>query len=78
MTWQRTHSQHLAADPETVWSVVGDPRRWLEWCAAIHAVTLDGEPRSGGGRHSTSDVLREAGFPFAHPTLDGALDDLLG
>ncbi|GAA2469740.1 DUF1731 domain-containing protein [Terrabacter carboxydivorans] len=48
MTWQRTHSQHLATDPETVWSVVGDPRRWPEWCVAIHDVTLDGEPVSGG------------------------------
>ncbi|MER7071990.1 DUF1731 domain-containing protein [Terrabacter sp. NPDC000476] len=47
MTWKRTHTQHLAADPDAVWSVVGDPRRWPEWCAAIHAVTVDGPPRTG-------------------------------
>lgn len=41
--------------------------------------TLGLDPALGlTGRHCTSDVLREAGFPFAHPTLDGALDDLLG
>lgn len=48
MTWRRTHSQHLATDAATVWSVVGDPRRWPEWCVAIRGVTLDGEPRPGG------------------------------
>lgn len=48
MRWQRTSTQQLTADPEAVWSVVGDPRRWPEWCATIHSVKLDGEPRSGG------------------------------
>jgi uncharacterized protein (TIGR01777 family) len=30
------------------------------------------------GRHATSKVLRENGFVFTYPTLDGALSDLVG
>ena len=44
----------------------------------LGSIPLRTDPALGlTGRHCTSDVLRDAGFTFAHPTLDGALDDLL-
>ncbi|KXO87708.1 hypothetical protein AXK56_14955 [Tsukamurella pulmonis] len=46
---------------------------------ALGAIGMRSDPALGlTGRHATSTVLPAAGFAFAHPTLDGALDDLLG
>lgn len=47
MSWHRTRTQPLAASVDAVWSVVGDLRRWPQWCDAVAAVTLEGEPRPG-------------------------------
>ncbi len=44
----------------------------------VGSVLLRTDPLLGlTGRHCTSKVLAAAGFPFAHPTLRSALDDLL-
>ncbi|NMD58336.1 MULTISPECIES: DUF1731 domain-containing protein [Tsukamurella] len=46
---------------------------------ALGAIGMRSDPALGlTGRHATSTVLPAAGFRFAHPTLDGALTDLLG
>lgn len=43
----------------------------------IGSVALRTDPALGlTGRHATSELTTEAGFEFAHPTLDGALRDL--
>ena len=43
----------------------------------LGSVLLRTDPALGlTGRHTTSEVLTEAGFEFAHPTLDGTLRDL--
>jgi NAD dependent epimerase/dehydratase family enzyme len=44
----------------------------------LGALVLRTDPALGlTGRHATSQVLLEAGFEFAFPTLDSALSDLL-
>lgn len=44
----------------------------------LGAVLLRTDPALGlTGRHATSRVLDDAGFPFQHPRLEGALADLL-
>lgn len=44
----------------------------------LGALVLRTDPVLGlTGRHATSEVLLEAGFEFAFPTLDSALSDLL-
>lgn len=43
----------------------------------VGSIALRTDPALGlTGRHVTSEVTTEAGFEFAHPTLDGALRDL--
>lgn len=45
----------------------------------LGALALGSDPALAlTGRHCTSTVLRELGWPFAYPTLAGALGDLLG
>ncbi|MBB2986967.1 DUF1731 domain-containing protein [Terracoccus luteus] len=47
MPWQRTRRQTFATDAGRLWSVVGDPRRWAQWCGAIEEARVDGDVRAG-------------------------------
>ncbi|MDN5725909.1 MAG: DUF1731 domain-containing protein [Propionibacteriales bacterium] len=43
MSWTRSASQYLAADPATVWQVIGDPAQLPLWSPAFSAVTVQGD-----------------------------------
>lgn len=47
MSTTRSHSQFIALDVETLWSVIGDPRRLPEWHSGYREVSLDGPPTAG-------------------------------
>lgn len=47
MSTTRSHSQFIALDVETLWSVIGDPRRLPEWHSGYREVSLDGPPTVG-------------------------------
>jgi hypothetical protein len=49
MAWQRTAREDFACPPSALWAVVGDPRRWPEWCDAVGAVVMT-EPVRVGAR----------------------------
>ncbi|SLJ65994.1 Polyketide cyclase / dehydrase and lipid transport [Mycobacteroides abscessus subsp. abscessus] len=42
-----TYTQFLAAPPEAVWAVVGDPGRWPHWHPGITSVVLHGPAEPG-------------------------------
>jgi hypothetical protein len=35
MVWQRTSHEAFDCPPAVLWGVIGDPRRWPEWCDAV-------------------------------------------
>ncbi|HET7801290.1 MAG TPA: SRPBCC family protein [Humibacillus xanthopallidus] len=49
MVWERTAGEVFACPPSVLWDVVGDPRRWPEWCDAVGPVVMT-EPVTVGAR----------------------------
>lgn len=47
MTWERTAGAGSAADPDRVWAVLLDGRRWSQWNPGVEWMTVEGPLRPG-------------------------------
>lgn len=47
MAWQRTAREDFACPPSALWTVVGAPQRWPEWCDAVGSVAVSDPLRVG-------------------------------
>jgi hypothetical protein len=60
MAWQRIAHEDFACPPSALWDVVGDPRRWPEWCDAVGPVVMT-EPVTEGARLTYEPAGRLSG-----------------
>ncbi len=65
MTWERTASAVSAAQPQAVWDVLLDGRRWSFWNPGVEWMWLEGDPQPGTLATIKLERVRQTAFTIA-------------